>query len=976
MNKDKLKGIYTILQEEPLPEVNGTGYRLEHDKTKARFIIIENDDDNKVFSIAFRTPPSNSKGIQHIVEHTVLCGSKKYPVKDPFVELCKGSLNTFLNAITYPDRTVYPIASCNLKDFRNIMDVYLDAVFNPDIYKHEEIFKQEGWHYELSDENAPLTINGVVYNEMKGAYSSADSLLAHEINKAMFPDSVYALDSGGDPVDIPTLTREEYLEYHRDYYHPSNSYIYLYGDKDFADELLYIDEEYLSGYEYLYVPSEIKDQERFEKPVETVSYYPISEAEDECDNTMLSYNVLTGDVSERLKRAALNILLYAIAETPGSPLREALINSGICADIDDIYDTDTKQSVLSIIAYNSNPESKDEFKKIIEETLFKLAEEGIDKKSLYAAITSFEFKAKEDSAGRFPKGLLKGLAMLGTWIYDEEKAIDCFNKNHIFKALREKVEEGYFEKLIKEEILENDHKSIAVMAPRKGILEESERKLRERLDKIKSSMTPEEIKAVVEDTKALKLYQSTPSPDEDLEKIPLLTIDDIEKKAKPFINEAVEIAGTNVVWHDIFTNDIAYINLRFDVSDFDKEKLLLLSLYTEILTYVDTEKRSYMQLSQDIDINMGGLSFSISLFENEKTGKVISDLSIHFKSFFENVDEAFSIVSEILFTSKLDDKKRLKEIIAEVKSGMKQGLLETGNITASGRALAYISEYSAKKECADGYEFYRYVDELEKSFDEKSDELIEGLKWIRDNVYRKAGLNVSYTAHEKPEILEKGLSEILKQLSDEELKETVSFTYGLLNEGFKAPSQVQYVACAGLFDKKLFTGALDVLQIIFSYDYLWTNIRVKGGAYGAACTFSKNGRGVFSSFRDPNLKETYEIYKAAHEYVRSFNASDRDMLKYIIGAISKKDMPKTPYLEGLTSYIAYKAGVTLEDIQKNRDEVLGCTVSDIRRLADIIKTITDGNAICVIGDENRIESEKELFNNVDSLYLSRGPVSE
>ena len=968
MNKDILNGIYTVLQEEKLPEVNGVGYRLEHNKTKARFIVIENDDDNKVFSIAFRTPPSNSKGIQHIVEHTVLCGSKKYPVKDPFVELCKGSLNTFLNAITYPDRTVYPIASCNLKDFRNIMDVYLDAVFNPDIYKHEEIFKQEGWHYELSDENAPLIINGVVYNEMKGAYSSADSLLAHEICKVMFPDSVYSLDSGGDPVDIPTLTREEYLEYHKNFYHPSNSYTYLYGDKDFAEELLYIDKEYLSDYDYLYVPSEIENQKAFESEVEKISYYPITEAEDEEDNTMLSYNVLTGDVSERIKRAALNILLYAIAETPGSPLREALINSGICADIDDSYDTDTKQSVLSIIAYNSNPESKEMFYQIIEDTLRKLSEEGIDKKSLYAAITSFEFKAKEDSSGRFPKGLLKGLSMLGTWVYDEENALDCFNKNYIFKTLREKVEEGYFEKLIKEEILDNKHKSIVVMAPRKGMLEKNENELRKKLDDIKASMTPEEINAVIEDTKALKIYQSTPSPDEDLEKIPLLELEDIEKKAKPFINEKTSVSDTEVIWHDIFTNDIAYINLRFDVRDFDKEKLLLLSLYTEILTYVDTAKRSYMELSQDIDINMGGLSFSISLFENEKTSELISDFSINFKCFFENVNEAFSIVSEVLFDSKLDDKKRLKEIIAEVKSGMKQGLLETGNLTTSGRALAYISAFSAKKECADGYEFYKYIDELDKNFEEKSEELIEGLKWIQEHVYRKEGFIVSYTAHEKPEILAEGLNGIKSRLSDEKVGELVSFTYGILNEGFKAPSQVQYVSCAGLYDKKRFTGALDVLQVIFSYDYLWTNIRVKGGAYGAACTFSRNGRGVFSSFRDPKLKETLSVYKDAYEYVEAFSVNERDMLKYIIGAISKKDMPKSPYMQGLASYVAYKSGVTYEDSQKTRDEVLGCTVSDIRSLADIIKTVTEGNAICVIGDENRIEENRDIFGNVENLY--------
>lgn len=566
--EQKIKGLgsYEILESRQVPDLNSYGFLLRHKKTGARLTLLSNDDNNKVFYIGFRTPPEDSTGVAHIIEHTVLCGSKNFPVKDPFIELAKGSLNTFLNAMTYPDKTVYPVASCNDKDFQNLMHVYLDAVFYPNIYKEKKIFMQEGWHYDLADMEDDLTINGVVYNEMKGAFSSPDDVLDREVLNSLFPDTAYGTESGGDPDVIPDLTYEAFLDFHKKYYHPSNSYIYLYGDMDMAEKLEFIDKEYLSGFDALAVDSAIRVQEGFAAPREMRKEYSIMEDESEKGNTYLAYNAVIGDNLDRKLYIAFQILDYALCSAPGAPLKEALIRQGIGKEIYSTYDNGVMQPYFSIVAKGAEEDQKEEFIRVIEGVLKEQAEQGIDRKALRAGLNYFEFKYRESDFGSYPKGLILGLQTLDSWLYDDEKPFLHVEANETFGTLKKEVESGYFEDLIRTHLLDNGHKSILVLAPSKGMTARKDAALQKKLQEWKESLGREELEEMIRQTKELEQYQEEPNSKEALQKIPLLKREDIKKEAEKYVNEEHDMAGgTLVLEHDIYTNGIAYLRFMFDI---------------------------------------------------------------------------------------------------------------------------------------------------------------------------------------------------------------------------------------------------------------------------------------------------------------------------------------------------------------------------------------------------------------------------
>lgn len=965
---------YTVVEKKELEEVNGIGYVLCHNKTKARVLIIQNDDENKVFTIGFRTPPSDDTGVPHIMEHSVLCGSKKFPVKDPFVELCKGSLNTFLNAMTYSDKTVYPVASMNKKDFHNLMHVYLDAVFYPNIYDKTEIMMQEGWHYELDDENN-LKYNGVVYNEMKGVYSSAEEQLYRIIEKSLLEHTPYGYESGGDPDYITDLTQEAFLDFHRKYYHPSNSYIYLYGDMDACEELEFIDREYLSSYGYQEIDSGICEEAAFGEPRLVEQSYPLSDEDEEKDNTFLAYNTIIGNSLDKKLVMAFEIIEYALLIAPGAPIKKKLIDASIGKDVESSYDDGIKQPIFSIICKNANKQDLDNFINIVDDAIKEIIQNGIDKKSFLAAINHFEFKHKEGNFGRYPKGLMLGLNAFNTWLYDDESALYWFEVNYLFDELKKEVESGrYFEELLEKYLLNNPHKSYVVLEPQKGLGTKREEELNNKLAKIKSSMTKEEISAISENEKHLKQYQSEPSSREELETIPMLEIEDIEKKARRLNNQVSEIEMVKVVSHDIFTNGISYIGLFFDITDIDYKFYPYISLLTEIFKYVDTENYSYNELASEINLNTGGIGFNlntISTFDSSDG----DDFKIHFvvviKSLHDKVDKAMELVDEILFTSKIDDKKRLKEIIAETSANLKNDLVSSGHITAASRVLSYISKLGAIKEYTEGIDFYRFISQLESDFDNQYEDLCDNLKTALGMILSRNNLIVDYTSDKKTEdILTAPITKLSNKLSTRlKFDRTRELKPVIKNEAFKTASQVQYVATAGNFVKKglEYTGALSVLQTIFSYDYLWINVRVKGGAYGSMCSFSRDGNSYFTSYRDPNLMETYKIYKDAASYVRNFDADKRDMTKYIIGAIAKSDTPFTPSQEGKFNFMAYLMGMTDELLQKTRDEILGADVNKIRELAPYIEAICENDVICAIGNENKLQDARDNFYNMETI---------
>ncbi len=963
---------YTLEEKQELKEVNGVGYVLRHNKTKARVMVISNDDSNKVFTIGFRTPPSDNTGVPHITEHSVLCGSKKFPVKDPFVELCKGSLNTFLNAMTYSDKTVYPVASLNKKDFHNLMHVYLDAVFYPNIYEKEEIMMQEGWHYEVDEETGELKYNGVVFNEMKGVYSSAEQQLYRTIETSLLKDTAYAYESGGDPAYITDLTQEAFLDFHSRFYHPSNSYIYLYGDMDAEEELKFIDEEYLSDFDYLEIDSELKEQPAYDAPCSITDFYSISDAEDEKDGTYLAYNVVIGNSLDKKLCEAVCVLEHVLLDVPGAPLKKALIDANIGKDVFSSYDDGIKQPTFSIIAKNANESDEAEFIRIIDETLKGLVSNGLNRKSLLASINKFEFKHKEGNYGRYPKGLMLGLDAFGTWLYDDKEALTLFSMNEVYDELKREVDTGYFENIIRKYFLENNHKSYVKLVPQKGLNARIEAKEAQRLAEYKATLTEKEIAELAGKAEHLKAYQGSADEPEALETIPMLEISDIDPNARKLNNHFSEIEMVNIVSHDIFTNGISYISLNFDITDIDCDKYPAVSLLTEIFKYVDTQNYSMGELANEINFHTGGIGFITSVTNKKDNGDYIVQFIVNAKMLDEKVDTGMALVEEILFNSKLDDKKRLREIIAETRANLKNDMVSGGHVTAAGRAVSYVSPIGAVKELTEGIDYYKYLLDLDENFEERYEQLVRDLTGVLGEILRRGALTVSYTGDKNPEeILHNSITGLSKRLSTRpEFEDTKKVCVKALNEGFKTASQVQYVATAGNFrDRGLeYDGALSVLTSIFSYDYLWLNVRVKGGAYGCMCTFSRSGNAYFTSYRDPNLMETYEIYKNAPEYVRTFDANERDMTKYVIGAISKLDAPLTPSAEGNFSYVAYLMGIDDEGLQKDRDEILNADVAKIRSLAPYVEAATAGGVICAIGDENKVEAAKESFKETISLF--------
>ena len=962
---------YRVVEHKTIEEMQSEGIVLEHKKTKARLFLVSNDDENKVFCIGFRTPPDNDCGLPHILEHSVLCGSDKFPLKDPFVELVKGSLNTFLNAMTYPDKTVYPVASCNDKDFQNLMDVYMDAVLHPNIYKEEKIFRQEGWHYELESKDAPLIYNGVVYNEMKGAYSSPESLLDSVTQKTLFPDTCYGKDSGGDPVHIPELSYEKFLDFHRTYYHPSNSYIYLYGDMDMAEKLAWLDEEYLSHYEERPVDSSIREQKAFEKPVECEFSYSITDGESEENATYLSVNTVVGDDLDPKLYVAFQILEYTLLDAPGAPLKQALIDAGIGKDILGGYESGILKPFFSVIAKDANKEQKGEFLAIVKGTLRKLADQGINRKSLLAGMNYFEFKYREADYGSAPKGLMYGLQCLDSWLYDGDPMTHlCYQET--FDFLKKEVENGYFEQLIKDYLLDNPFEAVIVVAPEKNLTAKEDEKLAKKLADYKASLSEEELEKLVCATRELKEYQDTPSTPEILAKIPLLTREDIDKKAETFFWTEKEEDGIKVLHHNFFTSGIGYLKVLFNTSVLPQEDLPYAGLLKSVLGSISTEHYSYSDLTSEIHLNSGGMDFSVTSYANlqdaeQFTGAFVASIRV----LYDKLDFGFTMLEEILNHSVFTDEKRLGEVIQETRSRARMKLENAGHSTAVSRATSYFSATAYYNELTGGTAYYHFLEQLEKDYPAKKQEIIAKLQEVSRKLFTRSNMLVNYTADENG--YEK-LPETLKLLSaklPEGSRETYVFTHPVknVNEGLKTSAQVDYVARCGNFrDAGLaYTGALKILQVILSYDYLWLNIRVKGGAYGCMSGFGRSGEGYLVSYRDPNLKETNEIYEGIPAYLEQFDPDERDMTKYVIGTISNLDAPLTPSVKGSRGLSAYLSGVTEEMMQTERDQVLQATKEDIRALAAHVRAVLQTGSFCVVGNEEKIEANRAMFGEVSSL---------
>ncbi len=968
---------YVLEYEEYLDDIKTAGMVLRHKKSGARVCVMSNDDENKMFCAAFRTPVENDTGVPHIIEHSVLNGSKNFPSRDPFMQLVKGSLNTFLNAMTYIDKTLYPVASCNEKDFKNLMNVYMDAVFYPNIYNRREIFMQEGWHYELNSPEEELTVNGVVYSEMKGATSSPYSALYDALLKGMFPDAPYGKKSGGDPAFIPELSYDEFLDFHRSHYHPSNSYIFVYGDCDMDERLAWMDEHYLSAFDAIDPHSDIAPQPRFgsKEPKRITDKYSVSSTDEVDGKSYFAYGALCNSALNVTEATAWDILSEVLIYSAGAPIKQALFDAGIGNEIGGGYETHMIENMFLVTAKEAKSEDLDKFYDIVRNVLEEQVKNGINEKALLASINHREFAFRESDYGGFPRGLDYAVNQLQSWLYDDRAAFSYLHILDVYAELKAKIGTGYYENLIKTQFLDSDHSVLLLLEAERGLVDKRNEALAKKLADYKASLSPEELDAIIADTKQLRDYQSMEPTEEELNCIPSLERTDIPREVPGFSNEECEIGGIKGVRHDIETNGITYGSVLFDIPEIPKKYLPYVELLGAVLAKIDTANHSFADLYIDIKLNTGALGFAPTVYRLcGKKGDYRPMYRISFRVLADKVKYVFDTAAEIIKTSKFSDTKRLREIIGEVKSEKQEQIMHSGNAVAGQRARSYFSPLDAYMEKLNGIDFYLFLCDLTEHFDEKAEELSAALRAVTDYIFDKSRMMFSIAADEEglrafTENLPLFAAE-LDTISHGSLGEFTPIVPVKKNEGFMTASQVQYVARAGNFEDAgyEYSGALQVIRTAVNIDYLYQQIRVKGGAYGCGCGFTSDpGCVSFASYRDPKLTETDAVYVGTGDYLRNTTPAESELTKYIIGTFSNIDRPMSPAGRVTRSFNAYMMGRTHEDVLRERGEMLDITPDQFKAAADLIDAALKTDYKCTVGNETTLSENKDFFDNLVSI---------
>ena len=968
MEINKVYSGFRLDRIERIDEINGTAYEMKHEKSGARLIYIDSPDSNKVFNIAFRTTPHNSTGVAHIMEHSVLCGSRKFPLKEPFVELVKGSLNTFLNAMTYPDKTMYPVASKNDKDFHNLMDVYLDAVFYPRVREDAEIVMQEGWHYELEDADDELTYKGVVFNEMKGVYSSPDSVLERQMMRELFPDTTYGVDSGGDPDYITDLTYEEFQEFYRVHYHPSNSYIFLYGDMNIEEQLAFLNDEYLSHFDAIDVHTEVALQASFTEG-KVVSYpYSVGSEEPIDNRTLHSFAYVLPDVTPE-HSLAFEVLTHALLTSPAAPLKQALVKAGIGSDISGYYLDSIRQPMWTVQATGSNLDKQADLQRIVESTLQELCDKGLDKELLEASLNSIEFALRESDFGGRPIGLAYIIRMMDNWLYDNDP-LELLHYEEALANIRKGLAGTYFEDLIRHSILNNNHKVLVSIYPERGLQERKDSEVKEHLATVKANMSSEEIEAIVEQTKRLKIRQETPDSDEALASIPLLELSDLNPNIEAVERRESKIGNTTVHFVPTFTKGINYVGLYFKLNCLTEEELFYADILSDILGRIDTSERGYEALAKDINMNLGGLSSDITAISKDgKRDEFTPLMIVRAKALHSKLPDLCRLINEVVQKADYSDDQRLTELVQESKAIWDNEAFRRGNSIVSQRVMAQVSAVGKFRDNGNlGY--YQKISEL-ASNPAALPLLPEKLAEVARKIFRANNVDIMFVGEEgELEAFENLMKPFVETWDTTELSDDVlQITRLSGNDGIVTAGKVQYVAQGGNFIDHGFkhVGPMSVLETILRYEYLWIRIRVQGGAYGAFANFYDDGNMIFCSYRDPNLLETLDVYKELPQYLRDFTLTDREMRKYIIGTMSSLDLPMTPALRGPRAMGMYFSGAKLEDKVEFRKQVIACKPEDIVALADVVEPVLNDNHICTMGNEQKIKDAGKVFDNIVSL---------
>ncbi|WMM25491.1 insulinase family protein [Tissierella sp. MB52-C2] len=960
---------FKLIEEGRIDELQSMARIFQHEKSGARLLHLENNDDNKVFSIGFRTPPTDSTGVPHILEHCVLSGSRKYTTKEPFMDMVKGSLQTFINAMTFSDKTLYPVASRNDKDFFHLMDVYLDAVLYPKIYEIPDIFMQEGWHHELFSKEDKITYKGVVYNEMKGAYSSPETILRANIAKSLYPDTCYQYSSGGDPDIIPELSYEAFLDFHRKLYHPSNSYIYLYGDGDIDKQLSFINENYLSSFDKIEVDSYIEKQKPFTSKYEIKDYYSIGIDDNDENRTYLSLNFVLGESSDLENYLMNNIISQLLIDSSAAPLKKALIDAGIGEDIFSM-NLGGLQPGFGIVAKNTSIDKKEEFQEIIFNTLNKLVNDGLDKKLIEACINIVEYDLRE--ASKFPtKGIIYNILSLNSWLYDCSP-ISHLRYGEALKKLRASIDVDYFEEFIRDNIINNTHSSLVIIEPKKGLGEEKEKNLEDKLDKYKVALTEKQIETLILENKKLKEMQLSNDTEEAKATIPKLSISDVEPKAEVIPQGVIKDNEITMLFHNIFTSKIAYLDLYFDMSMVQEKHIPYINLVAGLLGKMDTKTKLYSELSNDIYVNTGGIDFDANaLIKDGDSEQFSPKFIVKGKTVGDNIPKLIELMSELIKDTKLEDEKRIKELLQQIKSRMEMDIFNRGNAVAARRVSSYFSAPWKYIEKLKGLDFYWFISDAIKSFDDNKEEIISNLNEVYNTIFNKNNLIISFTGDEEDlSIVRDNLQIVTERLNKEEfIPQEYSFTEERLNEGILSSANVQYVSKGCNFNKLGYdyNGSMRVLATILNGDYLHNRVRAQGGAYGVGISFEKTGHMTTFSYRDPNLKETISVYDNMSDYVANLSLNESELIQYIIGTISRLEPAMTPHMKGQLETSRYISNITQEDIQKIRDEVLSTNLEDIKTFAPLLADTMKQNYLCVLGNDSKIKDNKELFNNLIKL---------
>ncbi len=959
---------FKLLKKQPIKEYNAEGLYFEHLKSGAKLLKIVTKDDNKVFMITFKTLPYTDEGIPHILEHCVLNGSKHFPVKSPFDYLIKGgTLKTFLNAMTSSDHTMYPVSSRNLKDYFNLMHVYLDAVFYPLVLEDERIFKQEGWHYEIFSKDGKLKINGVVYNEMKGAFSSPETYLYYYTGKHLFsPESVYHWESGGFPKAIPNLTYEKFVNFYKEYYHPSNSYIYLYGNAPLMKELEFIDKNYLSNFKKTRINAIIHVDKPFKKIKEVTENYPVTSTSSTKNKTYLSLSFVVGKGIDQNLTLAMDLLSDYLVNLPQAPLRIALREAGIGRDVSAYYESSIKQPVFNITVKNANPGDFKKFKEIVFKVLKDVSRKGVDKKVLLGLLNRKEFALREGRGGY--KGLILGMTSVSGWMFADDPFLTVgYEKPLAF--IKKNLETGYFEQLIKNKLIKNTHALFLVLKPKKGLAEEIAKDEENMLEELKKKLSIKEIDELIKQTKALKAYQKEKDPKEAIEKLPFLKLSDIEPRYDYYKIEPITKNGIKYLTYPVFTNKIVYMRFFFNYSGVKKELIPYVRLLSDVLKLLNTKNYTFGDLSTEININTGGINFYVENFYiNNDPENVLPVLSVYSKSMNDKIDKTLSLIEEIILRTNFDDPKRLKQVLLRLQAQEEMKLNYNGIGIAITRLFSYFDRGGKLDELTSGLSYYKFITKLVRNYDSKQNEIIENLKKVSELIFRKPNLEVGVFG-EKSDISNfiKLSNSMISKLPQTKVRyHDYKFSYNVKNEGITSASKVQYVV-QGYNYKKLgykYSGKLRVLNQILSTDYLWNELRVLGGAYGGFSGFTMSGKVCLASYRDPHLKRTLEKYKKSVDYLKNFKAGKDEMARFIIGTLSKYEIPLRADQQGDRAINYYYTGIKKKDIIKEREEILSTTANDIKDYSKLLKKIIDKNYYCVFGAEKKLKEEKKLFTTL------------